>query len=292
MRVFLTGAKGQLGQELQTRLVGTDLLATDLKDLDITDTTAVIDQIVAYKPDVVIHGAAYTQVDAAEEKIDLAWRVNAIGTQNIAMACRQVQASMVYISTDYVFDGKLGRPYNEFDAVNPLNVYGRSKYAGEVLARQVTDRLYVLRTAWMFGDGPNFVRTMLKLGRERDELQVVNDQYGCPTSTVDLAEAVLRIIPTGRFGTYHAVNSGVTTWYEFAKKIFELAGNARVKVRPVTTEQFARPAARPAYSPMDTTLLKMALDWYPCSWEQALMAYLIREGIMKKDEGPEDYNAP
>ena len=278
MRIFLTGAEGQLGRELQRRLDGTELMATDVKELDITDAVAVADMIGAYRPDVVIHGAAWTQVDAAEDKVDLAWKVNAIGTQNIALACRQVQADMVYISTDYVFDGKLGRAYTEIDATNPLSVYGKSKYAGEVLARQATDRLYVLRTAWLYGDGPNFVRTMLKLGQERDELQVVDDQHGCPTSAADLAEATMRIIRTERYGTYHTVNSGVTTWYGFAKKIFELAGNTRVKVSPVTTEQFVRPAPRPAYSPMDTRLLRLALDWCPRPWEEALAQYLESEG--------------
>lgn len=274
MKIFLTGAQGQLGRELQKRLQGTDYLPTDLKELDITDATAVATMIGSYQPDVVIHGAAWTQVDAAEEKVDLAYRVNAIGTQNIAMACREVNAAMVYISTDYVFDGKLGRAYTEFDAPNPLSVYGKSKYAGEMLARQATDRLFTLRTAWLYGDGPNFVRTMLKLGQEREELQVVDDQYGCPTSTVDLAEAVLRIIGTKRYGTYHAVNSGVVTWYEFAKKIFELAGNTKVKVTPVTTEQFVRPAPRPAYSPLDTRLLRLALGWSPKPWDEALAEYL------------------
>ena len=274
MKIFLTGAEGQLGRELQKRLAGTELMATDLKELDITDAAAVSDMIGSYQPDVVIHGAAWTQVDAAEEKIELAYKVNAIGTQNIAMACRECGAKMVYISTDYVFDGKLGRAYTEFDAPNPLSVYGKSKYAGEVLARQANDKLFVLRTAWLYGDGPNFVRTMLKMGQEREDLQVVDDQYGCPTSTVDLAEAALRILETNRYGTYHAVNSGVTTWSGFAKKIFELAGNTKVKVTPVTTEQFVRPAPRPVYSPLDTRLLRLALGWGPRSWEAALAEYL------------------
>ena len=277
MKIFLTGAEGQLGRELQKRLQGTDFLPTDVKELDITDASAVAMMIGSYKPDVVIHGAAWTQVDVAEEKVDLAYRVNTIGTQNIAMACREVNASMVYISTDYVFDGTLGRAYTEFDAPNPLSVYGKSKYAGEMLARQSTEKLFTLRTAWLYGDGPNFVRTMLKLGQEREELQVVDDQYGCPTSTVDLAEAVLRIIQTKRYGTYHAVNSGLTTWCGFAKKIFELAGNTKVKVAPVTTGQFVRPAPRPSYSPMDTRLLRLALGWSPKPWEEALEEYLRLE---------------
>ena len=282
MKIFLTGANGQLGRELQKRLTGTDFMATDLPEMDITDVETVLAMIGDYKPDVVIHCAAYTQVDAAEEKMDLAWRINVIGAQNVAMACRSVNASMVYISTDYVFDGKLGRFYTEFDAVNPLGVYGKSKYAGEVLARQANERLYVLRTAWLYGEGPNFVRTMLKLGQERDELQVVNDQYGCPTSTVDLAEAVLRIIGTGRYGTYHVVGSGVTTWHGFARKVFELSGNTRVRVMPVTTEQFVRPALRPAYSPLDTRLLRLALGWSPRPWEEALTEYLQCEGVLTK----------
>ena len=282
MKIFLTGANGQLGRELQKRLTGTDFMATDLPEMDITDVETVSAMIGDYKPDVVIHCAAYTQVDAAEEKMDLAWRINVIGAQNVAMACRSVNAWMVYISTDYVFDGKLGRFYTEFDAVNPLGVYGKSKYAGEVLARQANEKLYVLRTAWLYGEGPNFVRTMLKLGQERDELQVVNDQYGCPTSTVDLAEAVLRIIGTGRYGTYHVVGSGVTTWHGFARKVFELSGNTRVRVMPVTTEQFVRPALRPAYSPLDTRLLRLALGWSPRPWEEALTEYLQCEGVLTK----------
>ena len=277
MKIFLTGAEGQLGRELQKRLAGTELMATDVKQLDITDWAAVSAMIGAYQPDIVIHGAAWTQVDVAEERVDSSWRVNAIGTQNISMACRQVRAAMVYISTDYVFDGNLGRAYTEFDTTNPLSVYGKSKLAGEVLARQATDRLYVLRTAWLYGDGPNFVRTMLKLGQERPELQVVDDQHGCPTSTVDLAEALLRLIVTERYGTYHAVNSGVTTWYGFAKKIFELTGNTQVKVTPVTTGEFLRPAPRPAYSPLDTRLLQLALDWRLRPWEEALAEYLAGE---------------
>jgi len=276
MKILLTGANGQLGQELQKRLQGTDFFPTDAKELDITNETATFSVINKYKPNLVIHCAAYTQVDDAEEKVDLAYLVNAIGTQNIALACRDTGADLVYVSTDYVFDGNLGRAYTETDLTNPLSVYGKSKYAGEILARQIMDNLFILRTAWLYGDGPNFVQTMLKLGQERDELQVVNDQYGCPTSTVDLAEAVLRISQTRRYGTYHAVNSGMASWYEFAKKIFELSGNNKVKVTPVTTEQFVRPAPRPKYSPLDTRLLKLVLGWKPREWQDALKEYICR----------------
>ena len=274
MKIFLTGANGQLGRELQNRLQGTDFLPTDMQELDITDAGAVSAMIGQYRPDVVVHGAAWTQVDAAEEKIDAAFRVNAVGTQNIAMACREVDAAMVYISTDYVFDGLLGRAYTETDPTNPLSVYGKSKLAGEMLARQAHARLFVLRTAWLYGDGPNFVRTMLKLGAEREELTVVNDQHGCPTSTVDLAEAVLRLIQTRRYGIYHATCGGVATWYDFARKIFEIVGNTKVKVTPVTTAEFVRPAPRPAYSPLDTRLLRLTADDPMRPWEAALAEYV------------------
>ena len=284
MKIFLTGAKGQLGRELCRRLAGAELLATDLAELDITDARKVDDVIGEYKPDVVIHGAAYTRVDAAEENVDKAWKVNAIGAQNIAVACRQVQAAMVYISTDYVFDGKLGRAYKELDVPNPLNVYGKSKYAGELLARNNVERLYILRTAWLYGEGTNFVRTMLKLAGERDALQVVNDQYGSPTSAVDLAEALLRLVGTQRYGTYHVVNGGVTNWYGLAKKIFELTGNMQIEIQPVSTEQFARPAQRPAYSPLDTSLLSLAIGWSPRGWEEALAEYLYRQDIFTQDK--------
>ena len=274
MKIFLTGANGQLGRELKKRLQGSDFLPTDMQEMDITDANAVMRMIGSYQPDVVIHGAAWTQVDAAEEKINAAYRVNAIGAQNIAMACREVNAAMVYISTDYVFDGLLGRAYTETDQTNPLSVYGKSKLAGELLARQSHDRLFILRTAWLYGDGANFVRTMLKLGRERKELQVVNDQHGCPTSTTDLAEALLRLIQTRRYGTYHAVNGGVATWYDFARKIFEIVGNTQIHLAPVTTTQFLRPAARPLYSPLDTRLLDLVVDRPLRQWESALEEYL------------------
>ena len=195
----------------------------------------------------------------------------------IIEACRQTGAAMVYISTDYVFDGSLGRAYREDDATNPLSMYGKSKLAGELLARQETDALFILRTAWLYGDGPNFVRTMLKLGQERPELQVVNDQHGCPTSTVDLAEALLRLAETDRYGTYHAVNSGVASWYDFACKIFAIAGNTTVKLTPVTTAQFVRPAARPVYSPLDGSLLSETLGRSMRPWQEALAEYLAAE---------------
>lgn len=274
MRIFLTGGDGQLGRELRNRLQGGEFLAAGKKELDVTDEAAVSAMIGGYQPEVVIHAAAWTRVDEAEQNADQAYRVNAVGTQNVAMACREAGAALVYVSTDYVFDGTLDRAYTEIDAPNPLNVYGKSKYAGEMLARQATEKLFILRSAWLYGDGNNFVRTMLKLGREQAELQVIDDQHGCPTSVVDLAEAIWRLIRTQRYGTYHAVNSGMTTWYGFARKIFELTGNTTVRVKPATTAQLGRPAPRPAFSPLDARLLGLVLGWSPRTWEEALRDYL------------------
>ena len=283
MRVLLTGATGQLGHELTKRLQGTEFVATGSKQLDVRDANAVALTIAKYRPEVVIHGAAYTQVDQAEQEIDLAWAVNAVGTQNIAMACKQVGARLVYISSDYVFDGKLGRPYTEIDAPNPLSAYGQSKYAGEILARQLTNQLFVLRTAWLYGEGKNFVRTMLDLAQTRQELQIVDDQIGNPTSAADLADAILRIIPTNRFGTYHVANYGSVSWYGFAKKIFEFVGNKIIRVCPTTTAAVSRPAIRPAFSSLDTRLFQLSFGWKLRPWEEALKDYIPTIVSAKRD---------
>jgi dTDP-4-dehydrorhamnose reductase len=274
MKIVITGANGQLGRELVRRLQGTDFLATTSGEMDITNQQQTIDIITKYKPDAVIHGAAYTNVDGAEVSPDTAYKVNAIGTQNVAAACLQCGAKMVYVSTDYVFDGTLGRAYHEFDQTNPQSVYGKSKLAGEKLAKHIVNRLYIVRTSWLYGDGNNFVRTMLKLVQEREQLRVVNDQYGCPTSTKDLAAAILTLVKTEHYGTYHAANTGVTTWYDFAKKIFELSGNDRVEVLPQTTEELGRPAPRPKYSPLENKMLGLTVGDVMRSWDVALREYV------------------
>lgn len=275
MRYLITGTNGQLGKELQRRLQRQEFLATNTDTMDITNQAETLHVITTYNPDVVIHGAAYTNVDNAEANPDLAYRINAIGTQNVAAACLKCNAKMVYVSTDYVFDGTLGRPYNEFDQTNPQSIYGKSKLAGEILAKQIVNKLFITRTSWLYGDGNNFVRTMLKLGKERDELKVVNDQYGCPTSTVDLVEAILHLVQTEYYGTYHTACTGVTTWYDFAKKIFELAGISKVKVLPQTTTELGRPAPRPAYSSMDNLMLRLTIGKVMRSWEEALQDYML-----------------
>jgi dTDP-4-dehydrorhamnose reductase len=274
VKILITGANGQLGRELIRQLQGSDYLATDVAEMDITNQNNTLQVIESYRPDVVIHGAAYTNVDGAESNIDLAYRINAIGTQNVAAACLKYDAKMVYVSTDYVFDGTLGRAYNEFDLTNPQSIYGKSKLAGETLAKHILNKLFIVRTSWLYGDGNNFVRTMLKLGKEREELSVVNDQYGCPTSTIDLANTILTLIQTQHYGTYHAANTGVTTWYDFAKKIFELSSNERVKVLPQTTEELGRPAPRPKYSPLENMMLGLTVGKIMRPWEEALEEYI------------------
>lgn len=274
MKVLITGANGQLGRELAKRLQGTNFLATDSAKMDITDARKTLQTIDSYKPDVVIHAAAYTNVDAAESHVNQAYTVNAIGTQNVAVSCLQCHAKLVYISTDYVFDGVLGRSYNEFDQPNPQSIYGKSKFAGEMLAKHILNRLFIVRTSWLYGDGNNFVRTILKLGQEKAEIQVVNDQYGCPTSTKDLVSAILRLIETEQYGVYHAANRGVTTWFDFARKIFEFTSNDQVKVLPQSTLELGRPAPRPAYSPLHNFMLELRYGDLMQPWEVALREYL------------------
>ena len=278
MKTLVTGANGQLGRELTRRLQGTEFLPVDIGEMDITDQGATLKVVKSYQPDVVIHGAAYTNVDKAETDRQTAYKVNAIGTQNVAAACLACGAKMVYVSTDYIFDGTLGRVYTEFDQPNPQSVYGKSKLAGEVLAKHILDRLFIVRTSWLYGDGNNFVWTMLKLGAERSELKVVNDQHGCPTSTVDLANALLQLVETEHYGVFHAVNTGVTTWFDFAKKIFELTGNDRVRVLPQTTAELNRPAPRPAYSPLENMMLGLTIGNVMRPWEEALRDYIKEYG--------------
>lgn len=278
MRILVTGANGQLGRELTKRLQGTDFLAVDIGEMDITDQSATLKVVKSYQPEVVIHGAAYTNVDQAETDRQAAYKVNAIGTQNVAAACLACGAKMVYVSTDYVFDGTLGRAYTEFDQPNPRSVYGKSKLAGEILAKHILNKLFIVRASWLYGDGNNFIRTMLKLGVEKRELKVVNDQYGCPTSTVDLANAILQLVETEHYGIFHAANTGVTTWYDFAKKIFELSGNHKVRVLPQTTAELNRPAPRPAYSPLENLMLELTIGNVMRPWEKALREYMKEYG--------------
>ncbi|OUM90026.1 dTDP-4-dehydrorhamnose reductase [Parageobacillus thermoglucosidasius] len=276
MKVVVTGAKGQLGTDLMHLLAdrGFEAYGYGREELDITNFSQVKQVIHEINPDVVIHAAAYTKVDLAESEPDKAFLINAYGTRNVAVASEAVGAKLVYISTDYVFDGTANKPYDEFSPTNPLSVYGKSKLAGEQFVRDLHSRFFIVRTSWVFGKhGNNFVKTMLKLAREREELMVVNDQIGCPTYTADLANCLLELIQTEKYGIYHVSNSGHCSWYEFAKAIFEETGII-VKVNPCATKEFPRPAPRPAYSVFDHMGLRLNGFKELPNWRNSLKRFL------------------
>ena len=278
MKIFITGANGQLGRELQKRLQGTDFRATDVQELDITDESAVASMIGGYKPDVVIHGAAWTQVDAAEEKPDLAWQVNAIGTQNIAKACRPNDATMVYISTDYVFSGEGNLPFAVDAEKFPVNMYGMTKLFGEQAVQMLLRKYFIIRISWVFGkNGNNFIKTMLRLGKERKELNVVADQWGSPTYTADLAPLICDMIETEKYGVYHATNEGITCWADFAAVIFKETGIS-CEVHPIPTEAYPTRAQRPKNSRLSKKSLDAAGFHRLPDWRDALKRYLMEIG--------------
>ena len=273
MKILVTGAKGQLGKEIARQAHAHTLTLTDLDELDITDHRAVTEFFRTARPDVVIHCAAYTNVDGAENDPDGAFRVNVVGTQNIAAGCLETGARMVYISTDYVFDGQCNSQHREFDIVNPQNVYGLTKWQGEQIVRHILGRHYIVRTAWLYGEGNNFVRTMLRMAEQGGPINVVNDQIGSPTSTVELTKAILRLLDSDAYGTYHATCQGYCSWYEFACEIFRLTGKD-VDISPVTTPAFPRPAKRPPHSVLDNHMLRMTVGDPMASWQDALKQYL------------------
>jgi len=259
MKVLVTGAKGMLGQDLCPILEdnGYDVVETDLHNLDITNLNMCEEFIMNESPDLVIHCAAYTNVDKAEEDVETATLINATGTENVAKACAKADATMVYISTDYVFNGEGTEPYQPNDKTDPLGVYGKTKWQGEEAVKKHCEKYYIARTSWLYGHhGKNFVETMLSL-KDKPELKVVDDQIGCPTWTVELANGILKILDKP-FGIYQVCGSGVTSWYGFAKEIFEMSG-LDVNLKPCTTEEFPRPAKRPKYSVMDNG--KLCRDW-------------------------------
>ena len=273
MKILVTGSLGQLGREVLKQGKAHQCLGVDRNELDITNIKQVQECFQTWKPDAVVHCAAYTQVDRAEEEVEEAYAINAAGAQNIAAACLEANARMVHISTDYVFDGKGSEPYTEEKAVNPQSVYGKSKYLGEERVRQILGRHYILRTAWLYGEGANFVKTMLRLAQNQEPLRVVNDQFGTPTSTEDLTKAIYRLLAADAYGTYHATCQGSCSWYDFACEIFKQANVAK-HVIPVSSDEFVRPAPRPAYSVMDNRMLRLTVGDPMGPWKSALSSYL------------------
>jgi len=270
--ILVVGANGMLGQDLMS-LLGKRGRGVDLPDIDITDMVSVQQVLTALKPKVVINCAAYTDVDGCETNAETAMQVNGEGVAFLALVTRSIGAKLVQVSTDYVFDGSKGSPYREDDLQQPLNIYGESKLAGELNVDINPDNLLV-RTQWLYGlHGKNFVETMLKLGQEKSELTVVDDQIGSPTWTMDLARGILALVDKDCRGTYHCANSGHTSWNGFAKAIFDEAG-LPVQVLPMTTEQLNRPAQRPLYSTLDCSKLVVDTGFEPQSWLEALKQYL------------------
>jgi dTDP-4-dehydrorhamnose reductase len=278
MRIVITGHKGQLGRALQEVLKGQILFGLDLPQHDITDRQAAAQVIADFAPQVVIHAAAMTDVDGCERDPDAAYRINGLGTQNVALACQRYGVAMVYVSTNEVFDGTKGEPYLEFDQPHPINAYGRSKLAGEFFTQALLDRFYIVRTAWLYAQsGKNFVSKMIRIADERGELRVVTDEVSSPTYAPDLAQAIANLIHTEHYGIYHFTNEGVCSRYDFAVKILGLAGRGHIPVHPITSDQYTRASIPPLYAPIRNFCAATALGITLRPWEEALRAYFDAE---------------
>ncbi len=285
MKVLVTGYKGQLGFDVVNELKkrGHEAIGVDIQEMDITDKASVESVITETAPDAVIPCAAYTAVDAAEEQEELCRKVNALGTEYIAKVCGRLDIKMMYISTDYVFNGQGERPWEPDDPREPMNVYGQTKYEGELAVEKYVKKFFLVRIAWVFGvNGKNFIKTMLRLGEEKGAVGVVADQVGSPTYTYDLARLLVDMIETEQYGRYHATNEGLCSWYEFAVEIFRQAGMNQVQVTPLTSDQFPAKAKRPMNSRMSKEKLDEKGFQRMPSWQDALSRYL--KAIGKKAE--------
>ncbi|MBW1813839.1 MAG: dTDP-4-dehydrorhamnose reductase [Deltaproteobacteria bacterium] len=289
MKILLTGSNGQLGWELmnQSKAFGFEMKGVDLPQLDISDSVQVRDIVADYRPSLVINAAAYTSVDGAETEKDLAFIVNRDSPAHLAQLCSNEDIPLIHFSTDYVFNGNKKTPYKETDPASPLNIYGQSKLEGEINIRSTLKEHIIFRTSWLYGIyGHNFVKTMLGLGRERKSIQVVKDQYGSPTSTNDLSEAVLTIVSKIQnrnnieWGTYHYCGQGITSWHGFAKAIFDIAKHItslKIKhVEPVSSDAFASKATRPDFSALDCQRIKKHFGIHTKSWRQSLEIMINR----------------
>ena len=273
MKLFLTGLEGMLGHDIVKLFGDAELICPQLKELDITVLDDVMNAVKSSRPDLIIHAAAYTNVDGAESEPETAYLVNGIGARNMAMAAEESRVPIMYISTDYVFDGTKTGQYDEWDRTSPVNQYGLSKLMGEQFVSSLTNRYYIVRTSWLCGkSGRNFAGTISRLLDERDSIDVVDDQRGCPTFAPDLALKLRELREKG-YGTYHITNSGDCSWYEFAKKIAEFKGS-KTKINPVTTDKFPRPAKRPTNSVLGNTMLRLEGIEPARPWEEALKEYL------------------
>jgi len=286
-KIIVTGSNGQLGRAINTlfaanseyEFINTDFGVPGITDLDITDLDAVLSLCREVRPYAIINCAAHTNVDACEVQVDAAHRINALGPRNMAIASTETGAKLVHISTDYVFAGDATRPYTEFDSPAPKAMYGITKLAGENFVKQFAKNFFIIRTAWLYGDGKNFVRTMLKLSENHDEISVVNDQLGSPTCADELARAIFALVPTENYGLFHGTCEGMCSWADFTKEIFRLAGKS-TKVNPVTSKEYKEmnPASadRPAYSVLDNYMLRLTGSYTFADWESAISEYISK----------------
>ena len=280
-KLFVTGCNGQLGRAVGREYAGSteyELVNTDIGELDITNVDQVLEAVRGIKPYAIVNCAAYTNVDKCETEVDLAYKINAIGARNLAIAADETGAKLVHISTDYVFPGDARqRPLIEFDQTAPKSMYGTTKLAGERFVRDFAERFFIIRTAWLYGDGHNFAKTMLKLAESHDSIGVVMDQVGTPTSAAELAKCIKYMIPTDNYGLFHGTCEGDTNWADFAATVLKLAGSGTV-IEPITSVEYKRrfPASadRPAYSILENYMLKLTTDFSFAPWQDAIEVYM------------------
>ena len=275
-KIIVTGCNGQLGRAVNLFFkdaADISFVNTDVGELDITNIDKVMELAREVKPYAIINCAAHTGVDACEREYDKAFKINAIGPRNLAIAARETGAKLMHISTDYVFDGKATKPYVETDATNPQGAYGSTKLAGENFVKEFADRYFILRTAWLYGDGKNFAKTMLRLSEAHDEVTVVRDQFGSPTSAAELTKAINALLFTENYGTFHATCEGSCSWAEFAQEVFRLAGKT-TQVKAITTEEYGAAAPRPAYSVLENRMFKLTTDFMFADWHDAIAEYM------------------
>lgn len=282
-KILVTGCNGQLGREInriyadssEYEIFNTDVFRPEVTELDITSVDRVLDLVRQVRPYAIINCAAHTGVDACETDRENAYRINAVGPRNLSIAATEVGAKLIHISTDYVFEGNGTKPYIEFDTPNPQGMYGATKLAGEQFVQQFAKDYFIIRTAWLYGDGKNFVKTMLRLSETNSEVRVVGDQFGTPTSTVELAKAISVLLPTENYGLFHGTCEGACSWADFASEIFRLAGRD-TKVNYITTAEYPTPAVRPAYSVLENYMFRLTTDFRFAQWQDAAAAY-VRE---------------
>lgn len=281
-RIIVTGCNGQLGRAINQLYTGNteyEFVNTDVFEgqgitpLDITNVDQVLALAREVKPYAIINCAAHTNVDKCETDIDNAYRINAIGPRNLSIAATETGAKLMHVSTDYVFPGNENKALTEFDPVGPVSMYGRTKLAGENFVKDFADKYFIIRTAWLYGDGKNFAKTMLRLAESHDTVGVVKDQYGTPTSALELAKAIKYLLPTDNYGLFHGTCEGSCSWADFAAEIFKVAG-LNTKVNYITTEEFNSPTKRPAYSILDNYMLRLTTDFKFADWHDALQVYM------------------